>query len=664
MANNTPEKYPHRRILSVLALVLAILTLCFALTLLILQMPGNLRMEETLVSAEVAISSSQNNIAVQELLRASRYAVSASHWRSILRLAVRLFPKNPETKDYKLFSTLAGRAATALPGNQEFMAYLAWAQLRTGQLQKAIDSAKVLQYGEWYSLWSEIHLSVYLNDNNKTLAEYARELASRTDSEFFVQAAELTGSAEFAVDAALAYIEEGNKADAVNLAEEVMTGKFRWYNPDSFSRYGIYGALSRIIYDGGKVETAIHWMENGLDEIRQQRTLLWEDIQFLGDLYWNLYRRQGNIESLNQARKLWYEAMSVAYPFPGKEIPGNAWRIWLNLAVLEESSGNIRAADSLLMDALKIFPDNSIVKTAWARKHAADKKDLALQLIHGNNADPVLAAAALQLEPEALPPRLYETRLWELFGSILDDSISMPEVRQVVAFIFEYMVSRNQTSSLDVALDRYIRKFPDDPWVLGWRLAADASRGATIMALIRPEIGQETAYLEFRRYASEEGGSPALHDSALFALMAARELERIANSIAGAPESADISFLEPILLETLLSAKGMESTLADRAAVLEKNRPDLEKTRKLLKNSKNNLQKASARAALIDEKNTLYDNALTDIKMALAAAGLNNNETVRLYQLRERILRDLGLDDEADKIQVKIVNLQNTEEIY
>ena len=130
------------------------------------------------------------------------------------------------------------------------------------------------------------------------------------------------------------------------------------------------------------------------------------------------------------------------------------------MATLEESSGNIRAADSLLLDALSIFPDNSIVKTAWARKHAADKKDLALHLIHGNNADPVLAAAALQLEPEALPPRLYETRLWELFGSILDDSISMPEVRQVVAFILEYMVSRNQTSSLDVALDRYIREIP------------------------------------------------------------------------------------------------------------------------------------------------------------------------------------------------------------
>ena len=41
--------------------------------------------------------------------------------------------------------------------------------------KKLFESAKVLQYGEWYSLWSEIHLSVYLSDNNKTLAEYARE---------------------------------------------------------------------------------------------------------------------------------------------------------------------------------------------------------------------------------------------------------------------------------------------------------------------------------------------------------------------------------------------------------------------------------------------------------------------------------------------------------
>ena len=65
--------------------------------------------------------------------------------------------------------------------------------------------------------------------------------------------------------------------------------------------------------------------------------------------------------------------------------------------------------------------------------------------------------------------------------------------------------------------------------------------------------------------------------------MAARELERISNSIAGAPESADISFLEPILLETLLSAKGMESTLTDRVAVLEKNRPDLEKNTEITK---------------------------------------------------------------------------------
>ena len=45
-------------------------------------------------------------------------------------------------------------------------------------------------------------------------------------------------------------------------------------------------------------------------------------------------------------------------------------------------------------------------------------------------------------------------------------------------------------------------------WLAGLLRTLHAER--QIMALIRPEIGQETAYLEFRRYASEEGGSPAL----------------------------------------------------------------------------------------------------------------------------------------------------------
>ena len=664
MESRRTDKNQQKQLLIILASILAVLAMSLVLVLIIMRAPDNLRLEDALLSAEIAVSHSDDRIAVPALLTASRYAISANHWRKILRLAARLMPEEPRGRDYNLIATLAGRAATALPGNQEILAFLSWTRLRSGQIKKALKASKTLQYGEWFSLWSEIQLAAFLDKDNKTLAEYARELASQTDSKFFEQAAKLTGSAELAVDAALAYMSEGNKVQAAKLSTDISTGQFNWYNPHSLQKYGAYGALSRIDYESGKIDTAIQWLESGLIEARQQRTFLWEDIQFLGDLYWMQYRKGGNPASLDKARQLWYETKDFLYPALKNDLPANAWRIWLSLAALEDADGNKRISESILLEALTVFPENSVIKTTWARKHAVDKKDLARQLINTDKADPVLIAAALQLDPEILTPRLYEARIWELFVNIVSDknltnTISLTEVRQVAAFVLEYMVSRSRYEFLDVALDRYRQQFPNDSWILGWQLSADAARGMAIIDLIRPDIQNESPYMEFRRYATEEGGSLALYDSALFAYLTARELEQIVKTTSSASGSADMNFLEPILLNTAISGMEMKSTLADRISVLEKNRTDLDKPRKLLKKSKSDLQRASARAALLFEQNTLLDNALADINTALEYTGLGQGEKINLYLLRTDILRALGLEHEADKAWAMAMTLKS-----
>ena len=78
--------------------------------------------------------------------------------------------------------------------------------------------------------------------------------------------------------------------------------------------------------------------------------------------------------------------------------------------------------------------------------------------------------------------------LWELFEAvtITDESVHSSDGRAITSFLLDYMAYRKNYSSIDVAVERYRKAYPDETWILSWRLAADASRGFGTIDLISP----------------------------------------------------------------------------------------------------------------------------------------------------------------------------------
>ncbi|MCK5737243.1 MAG: hypothetical protein KAH21_12235, partial [Spirochaetaceae bacterium] len=191
------------RILTILAAVLIIVALLVSIALIILRVPDNRKFDEALLSSEIALKYGKSKQFKNELLKASRLALSEKQWSSILRIAAEGIPSKAAAEDYKLFTVLAGRAASRLPGLQKISAYWIWGLLRSGNLEKAGKHIGLLNENSWPSLIAEVKLKSAVGDSDDDVLAFVEKLGKKSDPEFLSSAAQLTGSAELTFDAAL-----------------------------------------------------------------------------------------------------------------------------------------------------------------------------------------------------------------------------------------------------------------------------------------------------------------------------------------------------------------------------------------------------------------------------------------------------------------------------
>ena len=699
------------RPLRITAILLILTALALILALLLTRAADGSVLDEALLSARFAVEKGDFSPARRELLRASRHALSSAHWREILRLAAALIPPEAEPSDYRLFAVLAGRAAAALPGNEDLTAYMVWGVLRTGRTSRALGYAEALRSPRWSSLRAEVRLAALSEEDSQRLRSLSGGNILAMDGEYLEYAASLTESAELSVNAALLYMLRGESGRASALAEEVMAGNRRWYDPETPVRRGIPGALGRIAYDAGDSRTAASWIQSAVDDARRRRGVNWRDLQLLGDIYWEMYTLQGRSAHREAAADAWYGAKSIALPSEvNPSPPEDSWKILINLASAEAASNSTRRADELLTEALTRFPERSEVKAAWARANMHRNPAMARRMVVNpapsgtppaarTPAQPpgasqaaqtaVLGIAALQINPEALTPRRYSARLWELFQIAVQTPpvISPADARIIAAALLEYLASIEDYASVDAAAARYLRAYPRDHWVLAWRLAADSSLGTALINLITENPETESSYSAFRSLVRNTRSPRGLHDAALFAAAAADELRQLARTIPESPLSgpAPSSALSPspgtapapspspgsasgpapsaaIYADAaILSSPAVRAHPSrERIALLEKNRGDLVKITRELSSprSTGSAARAAAKAAILTRIDTLYSNALDDLALAAGASDeIPPKDRAALLYLQARILSDTGRREDAALLAARALDI-------
>ncbi len=623
------------RILPVLAAVLVSFGLAILLVLLFLRQPDGMQFDEAVTSAEFALESGNQSLMKRELLIASRHAVSARNWRTVLSVAARGIPTDAVPEDYKLFATIAGRSSSALPGDDELRAFWAWSLMRKGNLDNAEKTAEQLRSPKWDSMVSEITLKSVIGASPEDLDNFIALINQENDPEFLESAAHRTGSAELGHDAALLYMYTGRPEEAFGAAVEVMNGSLKWSDPDTPQRRGVQLAMASVAQDYGNRDIAIEWLLSRVNQDRERRALSWEELQFLGDLYWERFLLQGQEGDRSSASKAWKEAQSIVITaVDSGVIPEGAWKIWINQAVLEESRSKIRESRRLLDEALDFYPGKHEVMASWALEMRDDEPALSRRLAriaYEETNNPVLGVTAIILDPESVSPRIYEARLWELFEAATsrEEGLHAADSRLIATFLLEYMASRKNYSSIDVAVERYLKIHPDSNWILSWRLAADAARGLGMVNLVPTRIDGDSPYKKMRDEALAEGSWRALHDSAMYSVMTSRELQEAAESLdsrdIASGRSGSFSTDAAILhvLEGLTDRPRIKSQpIGDRLALLLDNRDDTGSDRKklTLSSKKGITAKADAALALEDRARQLRKEALESIDHAYETA--------------------------------------------
>jgi len=651
----------NRRLLWLLATLLILLAVAIAASLFLLRNPSEDGFSELIPLAESALRNDSKFEFRRELLRASKKAVSSADWKRILLLAAKSIPANARPSDYRLFTLLAGRAASAGAGDEDFLAYWLWGLLRGRNLSKASRHVQLLSGGEWYSLAAEIRLKNLSGNTDDRIRRFIGGDYDSSDPELFSRIALLTGSAELSYDAALLYMLNGKPERAYEMALILMeddSGARRWSDENLPSSRNVYTALAEIALDAGYKDSAIDWLSHRLDDARRRRVASWRNLGLLGDLYWEAYGMRSRAGYQNLARDAWNEALELVSS-NGGDLDDDSWRIWINLSALEETAGNVRLSEEILDEALNRFPDRSEVKAAWARRHINSEPALARRLIRqsmGNGNDPILGITAIAIDPEMLSPRLYAARLWELFETVTLEGYAIHETdaQVIAAFLLEYMSLMRNFSSMDIAIERYMRTRPYETWILAWRLAADAVRGAALVDLIAPRQEGTTPYEDFRRAAQSQNSWKYLHDSALFAILASSELDEISGrypdaTSGGFPELFEVVALD-VLERDIDSGRLASETLANRVDFIRKNRDVLvEKQRDLRGHGKKGLSiQSQAGAALRREAGKLIQNALDDLVLAEdIAEDLSNEDRSKLFYLRALALKRIGYDIES-----------------
>jgi len=664
------------RLLSVLAAVLVLTALVVSIALIILRVPPGDKFDDALNSARMELNGGSDVRFKTLLLKASRHAVSTENWRQILKASLENIPSDASPSDYKLFTVLAGRAAAAVPGISRFSAYWIWGLLRTGETEKAAGYTDLINNDEWSSLTVETNLRAVVGDSDEELSTFISALEGNSDPEFLSMAASLTRSAELSFDSALLYMLNGNTTRAFNLAEDLAEGNLRWADMENISRYAVFSALAFIAYDEGKDDKAIYWLETSMQDTDRRRTTSWETFQFLGDLYWDRYLLQGNRDDLENAGKAWTDAIRTIIPETPEDsesvdLPESSWTVWVDLAVQQAAAGEIRESGKTLTSALALFPEIDEVKAAWARSALKNDPALARRLIRtsGRNS-PVLGITQIDIDPDSVTPRLYEARLWELFNDVTSgDSVQDADRRILTTFLLNYMSSRRNFSSIDVAVDRYLKVFPDENWILSWRLASDASRGMAIFNLVPDSIDGYSPYEKFRILARDKKSWRALHDSALFALMASDEIrDELKRNMVILPERSTQEDKDPVLDASILSIlksyrnlpRFRNTPLEDRIQRLEDERSDLKETafyRNLdSAGKKGEESRALASAVLMDQSSELLENALSDLsEIDKNALDLSNEEQADLLYLEALLLYKTDRIDESHETAREIL---------
>ncbi len=653
------------RILPILAAGLIMVALAVILTIVILRIPDNRKFEESILSVELALNDESYNLVKKELLRASRHAVSSDNWRTLLKLSAASLPENPSENDYNLFTVLAGRASSSLPGLDEFSAYLTWGLLRSGDTKKAAEYLELIRDDKWSSLRTEIKLKTAVGDSEEDVQNFIKGIEDGTDPEFLSHAALLTDSAELTFDAALLYMLNGNPAKAYVLAGILMDKKRHWSSEETISKRGVETALAEIAYDAGEKNNAMEWLSRRIDDTSRRRSVSWESLQFLGDLYWDRYLLQGSPSDLKNAGRFWDDSMSIILP-DRNNLPEDSWRLWVNLAVQKESSGDSRGSREILTEALVLFPGRSEVKSAWARARSEDEPALARRLIRtsmSGQSDPVLEITGMEIDPEAITPRLYEARLWNLFEAVTSDDQSIQSVdgRILTTFLLDYMISRKNFSSVDVAIDRYLKLFPDEKWILSWRLAADADRGMALIDLIPPMQGSSAPYDDFRIMAVAENSWRAIHDSALFSIMASDEISELLKHyphVINASGDFDPEIAEAIILNYLKPFSALPqftgTPFEDRMDKLLKNRSDLTNSEYI----KGDTARRNAGMALQALSSSLLRTSLDDLSnIDKLNINLADRDRAALLYLEAVILNRMGRIDESENRAREVLDL-------
>ncbi len=666
------------RLLPVLAAVLILAALTISITLILLRVPEKQKFDDALFSARMALADGNNSQIRTQLLKASRHAVSSSHWQSILKTALEAIPENPAVDDYKLFTVLAGRSTSAIPGAGQFSAYWIWGLLKSGDIEKAKKYIELA--GEnWRLLTAEVNLRTAVGSSDEDVQSFIDQLERKSDPEFLSQAATLTQSAELTFDAALLYMLNGNPGKAYSLSETILNDERLWSDESTISRNSVHTALAIIAFDNGSEDIAIDRLQQGIEDSDRRRTTTWESLQFSGDLYWDRYLLQGRIKDLNEAGEKWKKAIQIVLSNPvgmsltdseggvqNEDLPADSWRLWINLAVQQAVSGDKRESRKTLTRALILFPDKNEVKAAWARNQSEDEPALARRLIRNSQLNsPVLGITQIDIDPEAVTPRLYEARLWELFNAVMaDDTVQEADRRILTTFLLNYMSSRRNFSSVDVAVDRYLKVFPDEKWILSWRLAADASRGLALLNLVPDSSDGSSSYEDFRELALREHSWRALHDSALFAVMASDEIGEVLNrhyqsEYNGSIPEEQTRVLDAALLGILKSYRSLpqfrETPFNDRIENLENKREDILKSAyyKSLESSGNRGDKArsTASAVLRLKSVSLLKNALDDLSgIDMSALDLSDKDRAELLYMQAVLLKYSGrLEDSKEK---------------
>jgi tetratricopeptide (TPR) repeat protein len=224
----------------------------------------------------------------------------------------------------------------------------------------------------------------------------------------------------------------------------------------------------------------------------------------------------------------------------------------------------------------------------------------------------------------------------------------------LVTFLLDYMAARRNMSSIDVAVDRYRRSFPDEIWVLPWRLAADASRKVGFINLVSASPTEENFYNQFRLMARSELSWRALHDSAMFAVLVSEELQEAARAFPGGEGSSDPLMAEAGILAILESAAKTPSVagtpFADRIDYLARTRPELQDEVRSLRSAGRSGRTAGAQASvsLTALSETLLNNALDDLSMALQNPDHpGGSDRSDLLFLEAHVLRKTGRQEES-----------------